>query len=140
MSVLYLETSAVLRWLLGDPSAHRVPECIDAHERVVSSVLTEVETERSLHRAESEAVLTAANRARLMGLFRRAAAGWYWLEITPEVRRRAGRPFPAEPVRTLDAIHLASALELLEVFDELEVLSFDARILSNLQPLGLSAA
>ncbi len=48
--------------------------------------------------------------------------------------------FPVEPIRTLDALHLASALELLRLFPDLTVLSFDRRIVENLAPLGLGAA
>jgi predicted nucleic acid-binding protein len=140
VSALYLETSAVLRWLLDEPSGVSVVACIDSHEQVATSVLTNVEVARALRRAESQGLLNAAEHARLLGLFHRAAGAWYCLEMTPAVRERAAQTFPSEPVRTLDTLHLASALELLGVFPDLEVLSFDARILGNLHPLGLPAA
>ncbi len=57
-----------------------------------------------------------------------------------DILERAGKPFPREPVRSLDAIHLASALELLQAFPELKVLSHDAGILANLPELGLPSA
>lgn len=44
------------------------------------------------------------------------------------------------PVVLSDAIHLASALEALKVYPDLVVLSFDKRILENLEPLGLTRA
>ena len=62
------------------------------------------------------------------------------LEITSDIRIRAGEPFPVEPVRTLDAIHLASALRFATTFPALPVLTFDERILANLEPLGLANA
>ena len=45
-----------------------------------------------------------------------------------------------EPVRSLDAIHLATALEFTKVVATLGVLSFDTRITDNLDPLGLEPA
>ncbi|MBI2346165.1 MAG: hypothetical protein HYV03_04650, partial [Deltaproteobacteria bacterium] len=68
------------------------------------------------------------------------AAQWHIMEITAEVRARAGRPFPSEPIRSLDAIHLATALEFVRAFPDLTVLSFDDRVLRNLAPLGLPGA
>ena len=49
------------------------------------------------------------------------------MAVTDGVLARAGSPFPVEPVRTLDAIHLATALELATAFPDLRVLSFDRR-------------
>ncbi len=43
---------------------------------------------------------------------------------------RARRPFPVEPIRTLDALHLASALGAKETLDDLALLSLDHRIRS----------
>ncbi|MBI3795873.1 MAG: hypothetical protein HY268_02755 [Deltaproteobacteria bacterium] len=43
---------------------------------------------------------------------------------------------PLEPVRTLDAIHLASALFLRESFPDLLILSTDERVRHNALPLG----
>ena len=54
------------------------------------------------------------------------------------MRLRAGQAFPVEPVRTLDALHLASALEFLVLFPDLKVLSLDDRVLANLPQLGLA--
>lgn len=45
-----------------------------------------------------------------------------------------------EPVRSLNAVHLASAIELLAAYPDLMVLSFDDRIIANLEPLGLEKA
>jgi predicted nucleic acid-binding protein len=78
--------------------------------------------------------------SRLKGLLARTAAAWELLEITPDIRIRAGEPFPVEPVRTLDAIHLATALQFARAFSGLSVLTFDERILVNLEPLGLLQA
>lgn len=55
-------------------------------------------------------------------------------------RGRAEDGFPNEPVRTLDAIHLASAIFLRQVFPDLVVLSTDERIGVNAELLGFETA
>ena len=71
-------------------------------------------------------------------LLETTAAHWTLLSIGPAVIDRARRPFPAEPVRTLDTLHLASALSAAEALDDLTVLSLDRRIRSSARALGLS--
>jgi predicted nucleic acid-binding protein len=140
MKALYVESSAVLRWLLAEPAAEVVMKQIEAHKHVVSSALTIVETERALLRFEHQGSIKPAQRAKLAAVFRRAANAWSLREITTGIRERAGKPFPVEPVRSRDALHLATVLEFLDVYDELAVLSYDQRILANLAALGLSVA
>lgn len=71
-------------------------------------------------------------------LLETTAAHWTLLSIGHAVIDRARRPFPAEPVRTLDALHLASALNAAEALDDLTVLSLDRRVRSSASALGLS--
>jgi hypothetical protein len=59
------------------------------------------------------------------------------MEISEDVRMRASRFFPAEPIRTLDALHLATALLFMQAFPSLELLSYDQRILKNAAILGI---
>ena len=51
---------------------------------------------------------------------------------------RARQPFPGDPVRTLDAIHLASVLVARSAVAGLELLSLDERIRSVGKKLGLT--
>jgi uncharacterized protein with PIN domain len=137
---IYVETSAVLRWLFGEPDADAIASAIDGAERVVSSALTVVETNRALIRAGNQGLITPGDGERLTGDFAAASVQWSILSISESIAARAGRPFPREPVRSLDAIHLASALEFLRLYPDLRVLYFDERILKNLGPLGIPAA
>ena len=59
------------------------------------------------------------------------------LRIGAEVVDRARQPFPGDPVRTLDAIHLASALVARASVPGLGVLSLDERIRRVARTLGL---
>ncbi len=140
MRVIYAETSAVLTWLLGEDASQDLAATIDGAEKIVSSVLSVLEAERGILRARLDHRIHAADGTRLKGLLARTAAQWDLMEITPEIRTRASEALPVEPVRTLDAIHLATALEFAKVYPKISVLSSDHRILSNLAPLGLAVA
>jgi len=140
MSVLYIETSAILTWLFGEPDSHEVIDTINKHKTVVSSVLSIVETGRALIRAETEGIINAGEHQRLKGLFAEHSISWIYLEINSSVRNRATRPFPVEPIRSLDAIHLSTAIEFIQIYPDLVVLSFDKRIVNNIAPLGLNKA
>ena len=138
MSTLYLETSAVLTWLFGESDAEQVRSVVDGAKTIATSELTLTECERALIRAEHQALLTGGDAQRLRGLLSRAKRAWVRMAVSDRVLARAAQSFPAEPVRTLDAIHLATALELTKAFPELRVLSFDRRVIDNAEALGIS--
>jgi predicted nucleic acid-binding protein len=135
---VYFETSALLAWILGEPNGVKIKKTIDEAETVVTSVLTILEAERALIRAEATGLLSAGDAEKLRGLLARSKAGWLLMEISEDVRDRVKRFFPVEPVRPLDAIHLATALVFLRAFPFLELLSFDQRILKNASSLGIA--
>jgi predicted nucleic acid-binding protein len=133
---VYAETSAVLRWLFAEEGGETLRAALAEADKVASSRLTLIETRRVVRRAERDGHLTAAQGADVLAVFAQAASTWAILEITEEVARRAEEPFPSEPVRTLDAIHLASALFLRQSFPDLVVVSADQRVRINAEQLG----
>jgi uncharacterized protein with PIN domain len=139
LRAVYLETSALLTWLLGETRAEEVRFAVDAAEIVVTSTLAFAETERGMLRAERDRLLKPAAAQRLRGMLQRAKTGWMSMAVTEEVLARASRIFPVEPVRTLDAIHLATALAFTKALPELSVLSYDQRILDNVEALGMTS-
>lgn len=138
MSAVYLETTALLDWLLGQSRGGQVRKTLDAASVVATSELTLTEAERALVRAEHEQLLTGGDGQRLRGLLQRSRNAWMLMTVSEEVLARAGRPFPVEPVRTLDGIHLATALVFTRALPELRLLSFDRRITENALALGLT--
>jgi hypothetical protein len=56
--------------------------------------------------------------------------------VTEAVLARAGRPFPVEPIRTLDAVHLATAEALGEPPQLVTILTRDVRVGDNARALG----
>lgn len=135
---VYVETSAVLRWLFGEEGGEGVRGVLVAAPKVLTSRLTLIETRRVVRRAEREKRITSAQAADVLSVFAQAASTWAILEISDEVARRAEDAFPAEPVRSLDAIHLASALFLRQAFPDLGIVTADARVAANAHQLGFT--
>lgn len=134
---IYAESSAVLSWLLDEDGAAAVTRVLDAAEAIVASDLTMIECERVLHRAVALDELTEAEAADRRAYLVRAAAHWHMLRIGPEVVGRSRQPFPGGPIRTLDAIHLASALVARSAMAGLHVLSLDDRVRKAAGRLGI---
>lgn len=134
---LYAESSAVLAWLLGEKTASPVRAALQSAEIVIASDLTLVECDRVLVRATALGEMdegTAGERRRALNA---AALRWHILHLRGEIIERARRAFPIEPIRTLDALHLAAVLVANTAIADLEVLSLDTRIRANAHALGL---
>jgi predicted nucleic acid-binding protein len=134
---LYAESSAVLAWLLDEESGATVREALAAEPIIVASDLTLIECDRVLHRAAALGELTEADAADRRAYLATIATHWTLLRIGPEVVERARHPFPGEPIRTLDAIHLASLLVARSALAGLALLSLDARVRSAAGRLGI---
>ena len=135
---VYAETSAVLRWLFAEEQAEALRAALATADKVTSSRLTLIETRRVVRRAERDGRITAAQSADVLAVFAQAVSTWAVLEISQEVARRAEDGFPNEPVRTPDAIHLASALFLRQSFPDLVVVSVDQCVRTNAALLGFA--
>jgi predicted nucleic acid-binding protein len=133
---LYAETSAVLAWLLGEARGDEVRRELAAAEGVVSSDLTLVESDRVLIRAVALGETREAQAARRRAVLARAAARWTLLRFDAATIDRARRPFPVEPIRTLDAFHLAFALRASAAIPGLSILSLDAKVRDCAVALG----
>ena len=133
---LYAESSAVLAWLFGEETGEVVRQILSGAESVMSSDLTLVECDRVIIRSEKVGGVTEAQAADRRAALNRAAAHWHLVHLRDEILERARRPFPREPIRTLDALHLASALVLRSAVSGLVLLSLDERIRSNAKEIG----
>lgn len=137
---LYADSSAVLAWLLGEPHGQAVQHLLEDARMVVASDLTIVECDRTLIRARVAGDLSETQTGKLREGLARTAAGWHRLRLDRAVLERARHPFPREPLRTLDALHLASALVVREALPDLALLSLDRRIRAAGAELGLAVA
>lgn len=136
MKALYLETSPLLAWLFSEGPAKHVAHAVKNSDAVCTSTLTLLEAKRALIRQESLGRIHAAQHRQTLGILERISRSWYLMDINFLVKKRAAESFPVEPVRSLDAIHLATALQFLEVHPDLEFFTLDERIEANLGPLG----
>jgi predicted nucleic acid-binding protein len=130
----YIESSALLSAVLeGDDD---VRANLATKGRKVTSALTFAEAFRAIVRARAAGRLDLHwERAAIEALqvFERR---FDVMAVTDAVLRRAGRPFPVEPVRTLDAIHLATVELLGEPPQMVTVLTRDVRVRDNAKALG----
>ena len=134
MTRRYVETSALLRVLLdGDESLRSAL----SGEGLVTSALTFVEAARAISRAKREKRLgarSAREAERQLAAFERVCDV---LAMDDDVLRRARESFPVEPVRSLDALHLAAIRLLDHELGGVSVVSCDERVRQNAAALGL---
>lgn len=123
--MIYVDTSVVL--------AHLLAEDQDVAARLwaqplVSSRLLEYEVWNRIHARG----LGASHGDAVRELLHRLA----FLELAPPVLARALEPYPT-PVRTLDALHLASAIFLRAQHQAVQLASYDARMLEAARRLKI---
>jgi predicted nucleic acid-binding protein len=133
-----MESSALVAALLEhDEAAMEAPA---SGTRLVTSALTLAEAMRAIIRARGAGRLTAEQeQAAVRGLrtFRRRC---FVLDVDQSVLRPVGRRFPVEPVRTLDAVHLATAELLDEPPRVVTIVTRDVRVRENALALGYTVA
>jgi len=123
--VIYLDTSVALAELLAED---RRPRPSLWEEPLASSRLLEYELWTRLHARRAGRSHGDAARELLSRLA--------FVELAPPVLARALEPFP-RPVRTLDALHLATALFLRERRQEVELATYDERMAEAARAVGI---
>jgi hypothetical protein len=123
--------------LLGETRGELVRHALSHAEIVLASDITLIECDRILIRRQAAGILSGAVAVRLHGDLAAAARRWSIMRIDGDVVERARRPFPVEPVRTLDALHLSSALAASAHVTPLALLSLDERVRGAGRALGL---
>ena len=134
--IVYLESSAVLAWLLGEPAAPQVREALRDADRVVTSSLTGVECARALTRARLMGRISPVEELAALQLLERAERSWDVHALSESVLMRARAPMPADPVRTLDALHVATVTVLRDALGPIAMLTLDDRVRACATGLG----
>ena len=122
--------AALLEQDVGALRALRVP----GHR--VTSALTVAEANRAVLRARIAGRLNVTQERDALFAIQSFARRCTVVGVVDAILQRAGRPFPVEPVRTLDAIHLATAEALGEPAQLVTVVTRDGRIKENAAALG----
>lgn len=130
----YVESSALLAALLERDNAARA--ALSGGGLRVTSALTFAEASRAIVRARAAGRVTPAQERTALGALRVFERRCYIVGVTDAVLTRAGRPFPKEPIRTLDAVHLATAELLGEPPQLVTIVTRDARVRENARALG----
>ena len=106
----------------------------------VTSALTVAEAGRAIIRARATGRLTAEDEQAAVRALRTFERRCFILDVDRAVLARVRRPFPIEPIRTLDAVHLATTELLGEAPQLVTIVTRDARVRENAQALGYMVA
>ncbi len=125
--MIYLDTSVVLAQILVEDMK---PPAWLWNETLISSRLLEYEVwtrlnDRGLANSHGEVARVLIGQTAL-------------LELSPPILERVLEPFPA-PVRTLDAIHLASIDFLMRHGQTIQLASYDRRMLTAADGMAINA-
>lgn len=131
---VYLDTSVILRKILGEPEALKGWGHWDEG---YTSEITRVESLRALDRLRLQGSLDDVEVSEKMSLLRETLETTGLISLNPAVLERASRSYPTV-LGTMDAVHLASALLYVEQKKErLLFLTHDHRLAIAARALGL---
>ena len=124
--MVYLDSSAIVKLAVPEPESGALRQYLAGHADRVASGLARVEVLRALRRTDA----TAQTLRHAEQIFERIA-----LVALDEPVLRAAARLPPKSLRSLDAVHLATALSLdgLEAF-----VTYDARLHAAAAEAGLT--
>jgi predicted nucleic acid-binding protein len=129
---VYVDSSVVLRVVLGEPDRLRGWRRI---RRAVSSQLVRIECLRTIDRARIRLRLKDADVAERRAAVLEVLEGFDVVPLDAAVLRRAADPFPTT-VGSLDALHLATALQVREQIADLQLATHDLELATAARAVG----
>lgn len=123
-TVLYVDTSALGRVLLGEPDRPAIKRDLGSYEKLVSSRLLQVELRRM------------ARRENLLDASAEMLSEVALISIDESVLAAAETISPSN-VGTLDAIHLATAVRLAEAGELDALMTYDKRLADGAREHGI---
>ena len=134
VGVRYIESSALVAALLErDADALKA---VRARGRKVTSALTIAEAARAILRARVAGRLTVDQERAAVRALHRFERRCFLVAVTDAILTRVRKSFPIEPIRTLDAVHLATTELLGEPPPLVVVVTRDVRVRENATALG----
>lgn len=134
---LYLESSALLAVWFDEPSRLRITPLLRAAEVLITSELTQIECDRAFRRAHAGGRLAAGILPKLQSTAAELWEGCALLRFEAGICARARQAFPGEPLRSLDALHLAFCEKARQILPDVRLLSLDQRIRAIARALQL---
>ncbi|MGH9253779.1 MAG: type II toxin-antitoxin system VapC family toxin [Vicinamibacterales bacterium] len=129
-----MESSALVAALLEHDTAAMKP--LPTGTQHVTSALALAEAGRAIVRASATGRLTAAEEQAAVRALQTFERRCFILDVDRAVLTRVRRRFPIEPIRTLDAVHLATTELLGELPPLVTIVTRDARVRDNARALG----
>lgn len=126
--VAYVDSSALLKLVVREAETSALEADLAGRDGLIASKLAALECRRAARRTSNTRVLEAVEAV---------LDAVYLLEITTAILDRAAVVDPP-PLRSLDAIHLATALSIDE--PDLEVITYDRRFADAALTSGLRVA
>ena len=134
----YFDTSVIVKLYVEEVGSQEVGALVRRY-RLLSSVLLPLEVSSAFARRKDSGELSPGDFRIGLGRFQDDRQFFEWVELTQAVRHRVESFLQTHAIRTLDAIHIASALVFKERA-EIAALPFvtgDRRQLLAAQALGL---
>ena len=125
MGIAYIDSSALLKLVVVEDETSALEADLASRDGLVTSSLAVVECHRAVRRATNRRIVQRAEEV---------FDAVYLLDLTPVILERASAIDPPL-VRSLDAIHLATALSVSD--DDLEVITYDERMAEAARVSGL---
>jgi predicted nucleic acid-binding protein len=127
LSALYLDSSAIVKLIADEPGSEALRRYLRRRSWLVTSALSRAEVGRALIDA----------RADKRRLGERVFGQFEVLRVNDRILRRAAM-LPPPALRTLDAVHLASAETLAEELGR--IVTYDDRMAASARALGFGVA
>jgi predicted nucleic acid-binding protein len=104
----YFDTSALVKRYVDEPGRRQVQQLLRRHDCVTSAILP-VELRSALRRRVTERTLDGSRVSEILKRVAADRAYWTVIEVGTEVLSGAEALVSVHPLRTLDAVHVASA-------------------------------
>jgi len=116
--ILYMDTSSIAKMFIDEAGALETQRAVSDANALSSSVIAYIETRSLIARRKREKLLRTAEATRILDVFESDWRRFGKIPLDANLVASAGRTVEKHKLRTLDSIHLASALYLRAQADE----------------------
>jgi uncharacterized protein len=139
MSILYLDTSALVKQYVQETGSREVMDLIQGSDHAGTSLISRAEMSAALARAARSKILSAGAARAAWKQFLEDWSSLSRLNISRQIIDRASALAWDFPLRGYDAVHLASAILWQETLEaEIILATFDRELWSAARKAGLS--
>ena len=138
MSLAYFDTSALVKNYVREAGSSRVRRLLATYE-FLSSAITPIELQSAVQRRHQQREITRRNYNSIISRVANDRSYWQLVEVIPQLLGKAEELVKTANLRTLDAVHIASAMIIQDAFPvPLPFISADGRQLAAAQNCKLT--